>query len=221
MKMLDCAEVNPKKTAECSVVWLHGLGADGYDFVPVAEQLELPAPTRYIFPHAPVRPVSLNGGMKMHAWYDIGNDASSSLADILQSVAQVKELVQREVERGVPSEKILLAGFSQGGVVAQHLALRHPKRLAGLLALSTYMPHLEDSQAEFSPHSKELSFLAMHGTQDAMIPIHRSRGALQGLMTLGYEVQWKEYDMAHSVCPEQIRDINCWMQERFKSALAA
>ena len=216
--MLDCVELNPDEQARASVIWLHGLGADGNDFVPIAGQLDMPVPVRYVFPHAPVRPVTINGGMAMRAWFDIAvtadGQASSSLEDVLASVKQVDQLLEREIERGIDAGKILLAGFSQGGVIALHLALRRNEPLAGVLALSTYLPHLNESRDDFNPAVRNLPIMAMHGRQDAMIPLHRARTTLQGLAALGYPFEWKEYDMPHAVCPEQVVDINTWMQQR-------
>ena len=219
--MLDCIELNPGQGVEHSIIWLHGLGADGNDFVPVAGQLQLPVPVRYIFPNAPVRPVTINGGMAMRAWYDIKGENGDSLDDVLASVAEVRALLEREIERGTPAERIVLAGFSQGGVIAQHLAFRYPDAVAGVLALSTYLPHFAESLPQFSPASRQVPILYMHGTQDPMIPMHRARSSFNALSGEGYQFEWKEYDMPHAVCPEQIKDIEAWLQARFKPSVIA
>lgn len=209
----DCIELNPGQPAEAAVIWLHGLGADGNDFVPIVPQLGLQMPVRYIFPNAPVRPVAINGNAQMRAWYDIGADGSSSQDDVLASVAQIRLLLEREIAAGISPERIVLAGFSQGGVIAQHLGMRCEDRLAGILALSTYFPHAEESKAEISEISKQTPLMVMHGNADPMIPLHRAQQSLAFLRSLGYQPQWKQYEMAHAVCPEQIEDISSWLKE--------
>lgn len=210
----DSIVLNPGRTAEAAVIWLHGLGADGNDFVPVAPQLQVARPVRYIFPHAPIRPVALNGNMPMRAWYDIAPDGGSSMADVLASAAQVELLLQQQLQAGIAPGRIVLAGFSQGGVIAQHLGFRQDHKLAGIMALSTYFPHAEESAGQLSEISKQTPLMVMHGTADPMIPLHRAQQSMAMLRSLGYQPEWRQYDMAHAVCPEQIQRISSWLKQQ-------
>ena len=199
-----------------SVIWLHGLGADGYDFVPIVSELDLPAklPLRFIFPHAPQRPVTINNGFMMPAWYDIkaiGLQAEEDEEGIRKSAAAVGDWVQAEIERGVPAERIVLAGFSQGGAIALHAALRHPLRLAGVMALSTYLPLRDSLAAEQRPANLKTPILMCHGVQDPVIPIAFGRLSRDRMLTLGYAVQWHEYVMQHQICTAEISDIQKWL----------
>jgi phospholipase/carboxylesterase len=218
--LLPCVEIEPKRKADSAVIWLHGLGADGHDFVPIVPELRLPASlaVRFVFPHAPAIPVSLNFGMVMPAWYDIaGPDLRSTRHDepgIRKSSARLEALVARERERGVPANRIVLAGFSQGGAVAIHTALRHPERLAGLMALSTYLVLDDKLEAERSAANRDLPILECHGTMDPMVPEERGRACRDKLQSLGYEVNWHSWPMEHQVCAEEIDVIGAWLRER-------
>ena len=212
--MLDAIEITTGPKPRLAVLWLHGLGADGHDFEPIVPELGLSVPVRFVFPHAPVRPVTINGGMAMRAWYDIvGFDrrAREDTAGIRASAAAVTELVDREIERGLSSDRIVLAGFSQGGAIALHTALREPRPLAGVLALSTYLPLAATLASERSAANARLPLFMAHGTDDGVLPLQlaeTSRGALEAL---GYAVEWHEYPMAHSVCLEEIGAIGAWL----------
>ena len=212
--MLDAIEITTGPKPRLAVLWLHGLGADGHDFEPIVPELGLSVPVRFVFPHAPVRPVTINGGMAMRAWYDIlGFDrrAREDAAGIRASAAAVTELVDREIERGMSSDRIVLAGFSQGGAVALHTALREPRPLAGVLALSTYLPLAATLASECSAANARLPLFMAHGTNDGVLPLQlaeTSRGALEAL---GYAVEWHAYPMAHSVCQEEVGAIGAWL----------
>ncbi len=215
-EQLDCLEIEPAGTAAGAVIWMHGLGADATDFEPIVPMLEIGAPVRFVFPNAPVRPVTINGGMAMRAWYDI--DPGAPLAgteDIRASAAAVEALLDREIERGIPEHRIVLAGFSQGGVIALHLGLRHPRRLAGILALSTYLHDHEHLGDEASLASVDAPVFMAHGRMDPMIPITRAITSREALTALGYTVEWHEYPIGHQVCPEEIADIGTWLGRRF------
>ncbi|GAB4469699.1 MAG: alpha/beta hydrolase [Burkholderiaceae bacterium] len=201
-----------------TVIWLHGLGADGYDFVPIVRELEsLGAPAaRYVFPHAPMRPVTINGGYVMRAWYDIlGTDLDrrEDEAGIRASQAAVENLIAREVARGTPPARIVLAGFSQGGAIALHSGLRRPQPLAGLVALSCYLPLVDRFEAERHPASARVPIFLAHGNADPVVPIARGVAARDRLVALGHPVAWHEYPMPHSVCAEQIRDIAAFLRD--------
>ena len=204
--------------ADAAVIWLHGLGADGHDFEPVVPQLGLPAglAVRFVFPHAPERPVTVNGGMAMRAWYDIYDMELSQEdeAGTRESEDLVRALVAAERERGVAAERIVLAGFSQGGAIALHTALRHPEPLAGILALSTYLPLAGTVAAERSDANAATPVFMGHGSEDPIIPIERGRDSCRALQGLGLPVQWHEYPMPHAVCMEEIGDIGRWLVAR-------
>ena len=209
MQALQTLEIGPVMDADCSVIWLHGLGADGHDFAPVVEMLDLPA-TRFILPHAPRRPVTLNHGYIMPAWYDLyGLDSGSpqDIAGIAQSQRQIEALIEIEVARGVPAERIVLAGFSQGGAIALHTGLRHPARLAGILALSTYLPISAALAEEASDANAGIPIFMAHGRFDEVIPLQTAMRARTTLEAQHYAVEWHEYPMAHSVCEAEVSDI--------------
>jgi len=209
---LDCVELEPGEPATGTVIWMHGLGADAHDFEPIVPLLKLDPPIRFVFPNAPVRPVTINGGMKMRAWYDI--DPRAPLAgdgEIRASADQIAALVAREVARGIPRRRITLAGFSQGGVIALHLGLRHPERLAGIMALSTYLHDHEHLTDEISFASIDVPIFMAHGLADPMIPITRAVTSREALLSLNYQVEWHEYAMGHQVCPQEIQDIGRWL----------
>lgn len=207
-------ETAPNPTA--SIIWMHGLGADGNDFVPIVEEMELPArPIRFIFPHAPVRPVTINGGFQMRAWYDVVSDDFSRREDeagVRESQEMIEALIRRENERGISCGDIVLAGFSQGGAMALHTGLRYPERLAGVLALSTYVPISTMLEAEMSQANRDVPIFMAHGTADPVIPLWLAGSSRQLLERLGYDVQWHEYEMEHSVMWEEVADISRWLQ---------
>lgn len=209
----------PAGAPVASVIWLHGLGADGHDFVPIVPQLGLPARSaiRFVFPHAPIRPVTLNQGLRMRAWYDIRQLSGGAAEDadgIADSAARVIALIERERALGIASERIVLAGFSQGGALTLHVGLRHPERLAGLLALSTYLPRRERLVLESSPANRQVPILMCHGRFDPVLTLPLGRASRDALMALGYAVEWKEYDMQHAVCAQEITDIAGWLRAR-------
>ncbi|TDR40397.1 phospholipase/carboxylesterase [Tahibacter aquaticus] len=217
--VLPAVELETKPKPRHSVIWLHGLGADGHDFAPIIPELvakDWPA-IRFVFPHAPVRPVTINNGMKMRAWYDIAGTDIASRQDetgVRESVAQLDALIAREADRGVPAERVILAGFSQGGAVVLAGGVRHAKRLGGVVALSTYLPIAEKTAAERSVANAELPIFMAHGSHDQVVPQNlgtRSRDVLRGL---GYSVDWHSYPMAHQVNAEEIADLRQWLALR-------
>ena len=200
-----------------TIIWMHGLGADGHDFVPVMHQLQLPPsmPVRFVFPHAPSRPVSTNHGFVMPAWYDITSPDLHSREDaagIHQSRQHIDALIEREKVRGIAASHIILAGFSQGGVMALHTGLRYPEKLAGILALSCYLPLSDTLDTEKSPANLATPVFMAHGISDPVIPLRVASTARQTLLDLQYPVEWHEYTMAHSVCMQEISDIGHWLQ---------
>lgn len=201
-----------------SIIILHGLGADGNDFVPFCDELDLRSigPVRYIFPHAPVRPVTINGGYAMRAWYDIlGTEMQrrEDEAGLRQSRDAIEELLAREKARGIPARRIVLAGFSQGCAMALLTGLRHEERLAGIVGMSGYLPLREQTSAERRSANTELPIFLAHGQFDPMIVLPRAQAARDALVTMGHPVQWREYPMAHSVCAQEVADINRWLLE--------
>ena len=213
----DAVLIQPATKAEAAVVWLHGLGADGHDFVPIVPELELPPDlaVRFVFPHAPVRPVSINNGMQMRAWYDITPDMRrQDVAGIRASEQIVLQLLQAEIAAGIPAERIVLAGFSQGGAITLHTGLRLPHALGGLLALSTYVPLPEQFATEARPERKDTPILMCHGQHDGMLPLQLGQWSRDVLQERGYDVTWKEYPMQHQVCEEEIADIGAFLKER-------
>jgi phospholipase/carboxylesterase len=215
---LETIELQTAAAPDAAVIWLHGLGADGHDFEPIVPELRLPATMRlrFVFPHAPVRPVTLNMGMPMRAWYDIyqlGGTREDG-EGIRASQAQVERLIARERARGVAAQRILLAGFSQGGAIALHTGLRHSEPLAGILALSTYLPLAGTLAAERSAANGALPVFMAHGSHDDIIPVERARQSRAHLEALGYPVAWREYPMPHAVCAPEIADIAGWLLTR-------
>jgi phospholipase/carboxylesterase len=209
-------EIETAPAPDAAVLWLHGLGADGHDFEPLVPQLRLPPQlrVRFVFPHAPVRPVTLNMGMRMRAWYDIlqlGGGREDE-AGIRESQALLEALIARERRRGVVAQRIVLAGFSQGGAVALHTGLRHAERLAGILALSTYLPLAGSLAPEHSAVNLGVPLFMAHGRFDDIIPIERARQSRVALEGLGCKVEWREYAMPHAVCGEEIADIAAWLR---------
>ncbi len=215
-ELLDTVEVGAGDDARASVIWLHGLGADGHDFEPIVPELHLQPElgVRFVFPHAPVRPVTLNAGMAMRAWYDLialGPTARQDEAGIREAAEHVLSLLERENERGVPDERVVLAGFSQGGAVALHQGLRHPRKLAGIMALSSYLPLADTVETEAHSANTDTPIFMCHGSMDPVIDPRMGEQARERLEALGYHVQWHTYPMAHQVCPEEIRDISRWL----------
>jgi phospholipase/carboxylesterase len=218
MALLPCVEIEPSVEARASVIWMHGLGADGHDFEPVVPWLGLPPDlgARFVFPHAPRIPVTLNSGMVMPAWYDIVEIDLARRHDrdgILRSRASVLELIAREISRGVPASSIVLAGFSQGGAVALDVGLRYGESLAGIMALSTYLVLEDEIAGERSPQNASTPVLQVHGTHDPMVPVIRGEAARDQLTGMGYDVQWQEYPMQHEVCPDELVLIGQWLQK--------
>jgi phospholipase/carboxylesterase len=214
--LLEAIEIETAASPICSIVWMHGLGADGHDFVDIVPELGLPAKpgVRFVFPHAPMRPVTINAGYVMRAWYDIRDDAGTRREDpagVRTSQKMIEALIEREKARGVPTGSIVLAGFSQGGAMALHTGLRYGERLAGIMALSCSLPLADTLAAEASPANRDVPIFMAHGTHDPMIPMARATRAREMLSGLGYRVEWHEYPMPHAVCAEEIRDISTWL----------
>ncbi|HSI55121.1 MAG: alpha/beta hydrolase [Ramlibacter sp.] len=216
MAALEIIESQTGPKPESTIIILHGLGADGNDFVPIAQELDLSAvgPVRFVFPHAPVIPVTINNGYRMRAWYDIlGMELvrREDEAGLRRSLGQVEELIANEVARGTPSNRIVLAGFSQGCAMSLLTGLRHKERLGGILGMSGYLPLAATTAAERSDANALTPVFMAHGLQDGVIDIQRARESRDALQALGYQVEWHEYPMAHSVCMEEIADMNRWL----------
>jgi len=216
---LPAIEIETAPNPTHVVIWLHGLGADGHDFEPIVPELvdrSWPA-LRFVFPHAPVRPVTINGGMQMRAWYDITGMEIAQRQDergMRVSIVQIEELIAREVARGIPGSNILLAGFSQGGAIVLAAGVRHAQKLGGIVALSTYLPMAEKTAAEASAANRDIPVFFGHGTFDPVVPLvlgEMSRNQLQGL---GYSIEWHTYPMAHQVCAEEIADLRRFIGAR-------
>lgn len=217
--MLDCIEIDPPAQATASVIWLHGLGADGNDFVPIIKELGLGENhgIRFVFPNAPIRPVTVNNGMPMRAWYDIKGMAIADKQDsdgIRASAHEIEALIAREAERGVDSSRIIVAGFSQGGAVALHTGVRHAKSLAGIMGLSTYLPLADTLPEQASPANRDTAIFMAHGSEDPVVPIRLGQVSREHLEAEGYSVAWHEYPMQHQVCLPQIAEIGVWLRAR-------
>jgi len=211
-EVLDAIEIETAKNPSASIIWLHGLGADGNDFAPIVPELGLPEEAiRFVFPHAPVQPVTINGGMRMRAWYDIADGAREDERGVRASQALVETLIEREKKRGTNAGRLVLAGFSQGGAIALQTGLRHPERIAGIMALSTYVPVGEKLSVEASAANRDVPIFMAHGTYDPVVPLGRAEQSRGLLQSLGYAVEWREYRMPHSVCPEELADIGAWL----------
>ncbi len=227
MSEIQTVEIQTGSDPDGSIIWLHGLGADGHDFEPIVPELQLPAglSLRFVFPHAPVRPVTINGGMAMRAWYDIYSLDRGGAVDeqgIRDSGGIATSLVRREQERGIAADRIVLAGFSQGGAIALHAALRYPEKLAGLMALSTYLPlgsHL-DSEVIDNPAAvnKDIPIFMAHGTFDPVLPMQMGSDSRDLLQDRGFAIEWHDYPMAHAVCAEEIAHIRGWLLGVFGAA---
>jgi phospholipase/carboxylesterase len=220
--------ITPDAKVNASVIWLHGLGDSGYGFANIVGELTLPETlaARFIFPHAPERPVTINNGFVMRAWYDIfnpgpglrrddaGADRQEDEAGIRDSERSVQSLIAHEVSEGVPPSRIVLAGFSQGGAIVLQTGLRYSERLAGIMALSTYLPLAKSVANEVSPANRDIPILMCHGTNDAMIAEARARASRDALTALGYQIDWRVYPMEHAVHPQEIADISAWLAAR-------
>ena len=223
-KLIQHIELVTGENPKGSIIWLHGLGADCWDFVSIVKELNLPEdlPLRFIFPQAPMRPITINNGQVMPGWYDISMSELHRKPDeagVRQSQAMIEQLIAREIERGIPSDKIVLAGFSQGGAIALQTGLRYAKELGGIMALSTYLT-LEDSFAtEATLANANIPILMAHGTQDPLIPLDLAKASREKMQSRGYKIEWHEYPMPHSVCMEEVEDIGAWIQARFKSRI--
>ena len=224
MQNLPAEIVKTSEQTEFTVIWMHGLGADGHDFVPVIPELKLPESLKikFVFPHAPVRPVTLNNGMEMRAWYDLLSLDRSKTAkedDILTTVTWINQMIDEEVKSGTPSEKILLAGFSQGGVIALHTGLRYSKKLLGIMALSTYIPFKENVFDQANEAQSGVPIFAAHGKFDPVIPFMSYEDYVPSLEAKGYNVEAHDYPMEHSLCLEEINDISTWLQKSLKKLI--
>lgn len=219
MALLPFVDVKPQSQADAAVVWLHGLGDSGDGFAPIVPELRLPKSSgiRFLFPHAPVRPITINGGMQMRGWYDIKTWDLNDRADetgVRESAAAVTALLDKLIEQGIPANRILLAGFSQGGVIALHLLPRLPYKLAGVMALSTYMAVPGKLKDEMTAANKSTAVLVNHGTHDEVVPYSAGQAAFNALKFAGFNVNWVDYRMGHSVCPQQIADISRFIQQQ-------
>jgi phospholipase/carboxylesterase len=220
-QLLEAIEIETAKNPSVSIIWMHGLGADGNDFVPIVHELRLdPAPAiRFVFPHAPMRPVTINNGYVMRAWYDVtygdleGKSKRPDEAGVRASEKEIGKLIARERARGIAAGNIVLAGFSQGGALALQAGLRYPERLAGIMALSTYLPLAEMLAQEAAPANKGTPIFMAHGTQDPVVTYAWGSASRQVLAGLGYNVEWHEYPMPHSVCLEEVNDIADWLKK--------
>ncbi|MES2092171.1 MAG: alpha/beta hydrolase [Pseudomonadota bacterium] len=215
--MLETTEIETGDHPGASIIVLHGLGADGSDFFPLAEELDLTpiGPTRFVFPDAPTRPVTVNGGHVMRAWYDIiGNDDLTRREDetgLRTSQTAIEVLIARERARGIPAARIVIAGFSQGCAMALQTGLRHPERLAGILGMSGYLPLLDKTSAELHEANLDTPIFLAHGLEDSVVHFGRATSSRDTLKALGYDLEWHQYPMGHSVCPQEITDLNRWL----------
>ena len=223
--LLESIEIETGDKPAAAVIWMHGLGADGNDFVPIVHELDLTgAPAiRFVFPHAPMQPVSINNGYVMRAWYDIkwgdleGKSKQADEAGVRTSQAAVEALIDRELQRGIAAEAIVLAGFSQGGAIALQTGLRYANRLGGVMALSTYLPLAESFVHERGDANAKVPVFMAHGTQDGVVPYAMGLRSRDILVQHGYDVEWREYPMQHSVCMEEIGDIAAWLRKVLKA----
>jgi len=212
--LLETVEIETAPAPSASILWLHGLGADGHDFAPIVPELRLPFAVRFVFPHAPMRTVTVNNGAVMRAWYDvrgIGGERREDAEGVRASQAQVEALIAREESRGIPARRLVLAGFSQGGAMALYTGLRHPERLAGILALSCFLPLADTLEADAALANRDVPIFFALGIHDPLIPLARARSAHDTLVELGWRVEWHEYAMPHSVCMEEVNDVSAWL----------
>ena len=215
-EVLPCIEQETGSHPTAAVIWLHGLGADGNDFVPIVGEMRLPAalPIRFVFPHAPVRPVTLNNGFRMRAWYDLSTGDITNRADVAgvrESQGHVEALIAREKARGIEARRIVIAGFSQGGVIALHTGVRHAERLAGIIALSTYVVLPEKLAEEASPANRDVPIFMAHGTFDPMVRPEWGEAGRKALTAVGFSVEWHTYPMPHSVVWEEIEAVSAFL----------
>lgn len=220
-KQLSTIEIQPESEHKYSVIWLHGLGADGHDFEGLIPDLHLAAKANihFIFPNAPVQPVTINGGRSMRSWYDIlemSLERRVDIGGIYQSAALIEPLIQQEIDKGIPSTDIMLAGFSQGGVIALHVGLRYQHKLAGIVALSTYLPTVEQLKAEYSVTNQATPILMAHGIIDPIVAVESGKAAFDTLKSMDYDIQWYDYVMEHSLCFEEIEHISVFMNAIFR-----
>jgi len=218
--MLEYVEVTTADNPEYSVIWMHGLGADGHDFEPIVPHLGLPPgmPMRFIFPHAMMRPITINGGAVMRAWYDIieiSTTKGQDEAGIRHSAESIQTLIDQEIERGIPASRIVLAGFSQGGAMALHVGLRYPQKLAGIMALSAYLMFPDRLQAELASANAATPVFLAHGTQDPMVPFELGEAVRTALQAGQWPLEWHQYPIPHSVSEAEIADIGRWLQGCF------
>ena len=216
--LLPCVNVEPTSEHKATVIWLHGLGADGHDFEPIVPELKLPTDlgVKFIFPHAPVMPVTINGGYQMRAWYDIRDADLANREDkegVRKSAALVEQLIDAEQAAGIPSDKIVLAGFSQGGAIALHLSTRIQHKLAGIVALSTYLTMPENLADEKSPANIDTPIFMAHGSQDPVVPMQRGQYSAKVLEENGFSVSWQDYPRAHAVCLEEIQALGQYLNK--------
>ncbi len=214
--LLPSIEVETAPNPSHAVIWLHGLGADGNDFVPIVRELGLTGlALRFIFPHAPLQAVTINGGYVMRAWYDIGYEDLSLKEDekgVRESEQTIAAIIAGEGQRGIPARRVILAGFSQGGAIALQTGLRYPERLGGILALSTYLPLPNKVEAERHDSNRDVPVFMAHGTEDPIVPLKLAQASCTRMLNFGYAVEWHEYRMPHAVCPEEIWDIGGWFR---------
>jgi phospholipase/carboxylesterase len=223
--LLECLEIETAPRPAAAVIWMHGLGADGNDFAPIVPELDLSGlpGVRFVFPHAPMQPVTINNGYVMRAWYDVtiddleGKSRKPDEKGVRASETAVGRLLARESERGIEPGRIVLAGFSQGGAIALHTGLRYPQRLAGVMALSTYLPLAESVATEATAANRDGPIFFAHGTYDQVIPLAMATASRDKLRALGYAVEWHEYPMQHSVCAEEVGAIAAWLRSVLRS----
>ena len=216
-KATDRIILEPPAQTSAAVIWLHGLGADGHDFAAIVPELGLPPDhcIRFVFPHAPVRAITINGGIPMRGWYDITDvdlRATEDEAGIRTSADLISRILDTELERGIPADRLVLAGFSQGGAIALHTGLRFNHRLAGLIALSTYLPIAHSLESEAAPANRDVPIFMGHGAVDPLVPEHLGDQTAGRLKALGYRVEYKVYAMPHAVCAEEIADVSDWLR---------
>jgi phospholipase/carboxylesterase len=222
-ELLETVEVETGPRPGAAVIWLHGLGADGHDFEPIVPELDLPAAPaiRFVFPHAPMRPVTINAGMVMRAWYDVALAAGARREDepgVRASARQIEALIERERQRGVAARDIFLFGFSQGGAMALYTGLRHRERLGGIAALSCSLPLADTLAAEASAANRDAPIFMAHGSLDPLVAAERGRAARDRVTALGARVEWHEYPIPHSVCAEEIADLSAWLRRALAPA---
>ncbi|AEA96300.1 alpha/beta hydrolase [Alteromonas mediterranea] len=217
-QLLPCVEINPSTAPDACVIWLHGLGDSGHGFAPIVPELKLPdsMAVKFLFPHASERPITINGGMRMRAWYDIKSldfESRADLEGVKESAEQVEQLIKAQIESGIKAERIVLAGFSQGGVIALHLAPRFSQKLAGVMALSTYMCEPALLSSEALDVNRETPIMMAHGEQDEVVPVFMGNAAFKTLNECGFKATWQTYTMQHNVCMQELNDISAWLQK--------